>query len=219
MLENKSEYLEYEYEKALRDIYRIKIRINPAGFILVRNILPSFEFYSNITRSFCDREKCKNHEPLFFDDLKKVKKEFKFERKIKNVIFFVRNHIKMMDAFYKEYYEDKEDFDINKFYVSKYCFRYFGQGNTKSSKGYFHSTRIITHHLGEISDFRLYITKNISGDLLREVNEKITNLALSYVNLLDNGIDEAAKIAFSEKFKTNIEIIRKNLNDKTTKIN
>lgn len=185
------------------ELKEIKVRVNPAGFTLVRYILPHFEFYSNLVH---------NPNPLFIDksEIQSRSEKFNFENVIDNVIRLVKSHIKSMEIFFNEKFTKVTT--VEDFYTSDYCFRHLGGESVAREIGYFHSTRIITSHIDYLEAFRHEtLSKFVDEDfeVRKRINKTLTEKIKIYVEMLKNSIDERAKNDFIPGFEKAINLIEK----------
>ncbi len=198
------------------EIKKVKIRLNPAGFIYLRYLLPHFEFYSNMAN---------NRRSLYQHQFEKIlNKEgdkeivYDFEMTINRAYWAARVHIEAMEKFFKKNFGNMSP---EEYRASLYSFKHLGYGHPHQH-GYFHSTRILTAHIGYVDNFRHFALnkKELSPKVDRaDINRVLVNKIDLYVELLKNSIDDRAHRNFLEGFTTSIAKIRASqFKDFTTRI-
>lgn len=189
-----------------RELKRIQVRVNPAGFTYVRYLLPHFEFYSNLVR---------NDASLFREPLKREmvgeKPRYAFERRIDAVFGLVRRHVTSMKTFFNKRYVSAGITPV-KFAVSKYCFRHAGTSVLAQPRGQSHTIKVITAHINHIDLFRRRLLGKPwwtdSHERVR-VNQLLVERIRKYVDLLNESLDIDVARSFAVQFERPIQAIAK----------
>jgi hypothetical protein len=205
-----------ETAKIRNELKSILVRVNPAGFTLVRYILPHFEFYSNLVKN----TNALSHQPLERVSNPNSDVVYAFEEKIDKVFDQVQKHIASMKMFFDKRYL-AEGITPARFARSCYCFRHPGTARVATSSGHSHTIKIITAHIDYIDAFRLNLLRSsgLEGDLLRSVNRSLVARIEKYVGLLNHALDVGAPTLFKEQFEHAIQTIAKDdYNDCKTRI-
>jgi hypothetical protein len=186
-----------------RELKKIQVRVNPAGFTYVRYVLPHFEFYSNLA---------KNDSSLFHDPLRKAGGEggvYAFERKIDAVLKLVRRHVSNMRLFFAKRYVPA-GITAAKFAASKYCFRHAGTSPLAQTRGQSHTIKVISAHINHIDLFRrrlLWAPRwSDTGERVR-VNQLLVERIRKYVELLNDALDLDVAKSFAAQFERPIQMI------------
>ncbi len=139
------------YKRDPAEMDKVRIRLNSAGFIFLRYLLPHFEFYSMMSG---------NGQALYqiglgrrVDEAHDRRLAFDFEFALEKAFDLARLYIKSMNTFFKLKFE--KTLPPEDYRASRFAFKHFGSGGPQS-RGYFQSTRIITAHIGYIDKFRLF---------------------------------------------------------------
>ncbi|WP_048065254.1 hypothetical protein [Methanosarcina acetivorans] len=165
----------------------IKIRLNPAGFVYIRDITRHYEFFSF---------RVGNENPLFCSlgyENKGNDIEFEFIKNIKNTFKFAKERIDLLITFL-------ETRSADNFESSNHCFRtynnydIFEDDTFVRRRSILHSIRIIDSHISYIDGFRCFILNNgsylstIAASNIRTVksniNKEIIDMIEQYVSLL-----------------------------------
>jgi hypothetical protein len=156
-----SEFIENPNKQEDLKLKKIRVKVNPSGYIYLRYIIPHFEFFSR---------RINNTRPLFLaTKYDNREKKYQFEIFIDAVYKKVKVCIEDMRAFYRGVFTDRMNLGVEDFLYSNYSFKYkknqyldigefFDQQHT--SKGNFYSSRIIENHIGYIEAFRIFILNN-----------------------------------------------------------
>jgi hypothetical protein len=191
-----------------RELKRIQVRVNPAGFTYVRYLLPHFEFYSNLAR---------NDAPLFRDPLKRVIVNdvamYSFEQRIDAVFRLVRRHATSMKTFFNKRYIPA-GFNAMKFATSKYCFRHAGSSALAQARGQSHTIKVITAHINHIDLFRRRLLAKPWWTHSRDrdrahINQLLVERIRRYVDLLSEALDIEVARSFAAQFEKPIQAIAK----------
>jgi GTPase SAR1 family protein len=208
---NENESDSYKSELALN---RIKIQINPSGFIYLNEIMRHYEFFSI---------KAGNKEPLYTYlnlDVKKDKIIPVFFKNIEKTYQKTKRCIDSLKQFVKHFPGGVDGFER-----SEYCFKLFEPDETNpdddKENPRLYLMRIIDTHINYIDNFRAYILennifKNMYITLRRDdmpserhfmemVNSKIVDYLEKYVEMLN---DISEKKDLYDFFLRNIQKIR-----------
>lgn len=191
------------YNKRSGELDRIKIRINPSGYVFLRYVLRHFEFYSYFGGNkkplfICTGEKKYNNTNNFYYD---------FETIMENTFEVVSKHISAMKMFYEKHYHNK--MSREEYRNSSFSFKPI-EKDGRFGTGYFHSTYIITTHVEYIDRFRQLIFHKIeSTDEKISINRVIINQIEKYVNLMKDGLDDRSIKDFYYNYESKINIIKK----------
>lgn len=191
------------YNKRSGELDRIKIRINPSGYVFLRYVLRHFEFYSYFGG---------NKKPLFICNGEKKYNNtnnscYDFEEIIENAFEVVSKHISAMKLFYEKYYHNK--MSREEYRNSSFAFKPI-EKDGRFATGYFHSTYIITTHVEYIDRFRQHIFHKIEKtDEKININRVIINKIEKYVNLMKDGLDDRSIKDFYYNYENIINIIKK----------
>lgn len=198
------------------ELKKIKIRLNPAGFIYLRYLLPHFEFYSNMANN--------KHSLYQHSFVKKLNEDgdkelvYDFEPTINRAYRAARVHIEAMEKFFRKNFDNLTP---EEYRASVYSFKHLGHGHPHQH-GYFHSTRILTAHIGYIDNFRHFVLnrKELPQHTDKsDINRVLINKIELYVDLLKNSLDDRSHRDFLEGFMASITKIRASqFKDFTTRV-
>jgi hypothetical protein len=190
------------YNKRSGELDRIKIRINPSGYVFLRYVLRHFEFYSYFGG---------NKKPLFVCTGDKeysndTDYKYDFEIIMNNSFEVVSKHISAMKQFYEKHYHPK--LTQEEYRNSSFSFKPI-EKDGRYGHGYFHSTYIITTHVEYIERFRQFVFQKIENiDEKRNINKIIVSQIERYVDLMRNGVDDRAIKDFYHNYESKIKIIK-----------
>jgi hypothetical protein len=189
------------------DLRRIKVRLNPAGFIYLRYILPHFEFYNMLSGG--DASLFQYHPNKVLDEGRDRQLVFEFEPCLERVFKTVQVHVQAMTSFYKMKY--MPNMTTDDYRTSSFAFKHFG-GGSASIKGYFQSTRTITSHIGYLDNYRMFLLNKSDSEIPKVTNRVEINKAMcrhikAYILLLSTTIDDRAHKDFLAGFMSKMQII------------
>jgi hypothetical protein len=190
-------------QRAFSGLEDITITLNPAGFVCLKHILPHFEFYSNLIG---------NQMPLFYLGIRPAstkKFTFLFQEYIDGVQKLTRRHIVSMTTFFQRKLQSELKWDSRRYKKSDFSFRHLGDGSPRNS-GYFHSTRLLTSHIGYVDRFRLRTVQSMSmaGDQRAAlVNNTLIVAIEKYIGMFDLSLEEDAG-GFKDSFREKVKAIR-----------
>jgi hypothetical protein len=193
---------------ARNELNRILIRVNPAGFTLVRFILNHFEFYGHLKSN----ETSLFEEPLTGERMADGRWVYDFERKIDKVLNLVTEHVTLMRKFFDSHYGGVrvtgEDFPR-----SPYCFRHQGKARVAAVVGQSHTISLVTSHIDYIDHFRWHLFHGkkpliADPDEVKRVNDLLCDVLIKYVELLFVAPDEDEATRLAETFLKKIDLIR-----------
>ncbi len=186
---------------------KVQIRINPAGYIFLRHIMPHFEFYNVLAGGKCSLYEARLVKSV--DESKERMLVFDFEKILETVLQWTKMHIQAMALFYNAHFQPHMTTDGYR--ASRFTFKHFGGGGPKQ-KGYFHSTRIITTHISYIDNYRQFLLHDKREipkiTTKQELNRILCGYLEQFVQLLKNTIDDRAIKSFSPGFEANLNLIK-----------
>jgi len=225
-----------EYNDCKAILENVTLQINPSGFICLRYVITHFEYYSKLASIDI---------PLFsatdinFVDTPQVT-EYEFEPILKIVYEKVKEHFTLMQNYYRSTIMKIEEYNEDNFSKSDLVCKHYRKGNIYEERpranGYFHSTRIITKHIGYIDEFRLYLlnSKSFEESTINKmlnfnknknkpyINKYIIDILSNYIKLLRTSFDKYAIHRFAKDFEDRIEKIagpNKDYTDFQTSVN
>lgn len=205
-----------EKEEIKKQLNRVKVKINPSGFIYLKYLIVHFEFYSRLVS---------NRAPLFScTEMLPDKSLYAFEQTIDCVFERLILHCEMMEKFWQHQFVEKLDFTTNQFTVSSFSFKYTSRNKhveMRSGEGQFHASRIVNSHISYIDEFRYYLLHNdaFRNQLavnrnteevileLQRINKILVEKIIAYINLMERGADQNAKNYFAWDYKTCVQAI------------
>lgn len=149
---------------AFEELNALSININPTGFSYINQLIVHYEYYALWA---------KQKKPLFycvyFDH---NNNEFEFETNIRSVLELVKKHVHWHSTFFKKMYtrvilENGEKLNGHNFCNSVYAYNSVKHdlelketiGNIRSE---FHSTRVVSHHIRYIDEFRVFLLNDLA---------------------------------------------------------
>jgi hypothetical protein len=223
----------------------LKVSLNPAGFIYLNNILVHYEFYSNWMR-FQRKVTEDKPKPLFNDtDFNFVEGKYNWQTNILNVLSLIEGHVKHMNNFfeikYKPFLMNLKDQNVEvtdyaaEFYnspLSYWAYKYDLEHNQYNidiqNRKEFHSTRVLSSHIGYLDDFRLFLLNDIDFNnynennvwkwgnevyknkyQLHQINKIMIDYIKRYLKLMDLSIDKNLKTRILDPLYKATNIIEK----------
>ena len=174
---------EYLEEREIRDLRKVKVRINPSGFSYVRYVAPHFETYAVMA------EQAGSLLAQFTStDVSHGKK--KGIGAIKEVLKVVDKHFKWNEAFFRTKFVEQAGMDPMSFLgaESKYSFKWTGKA--VKSRGRFHMSRVAAVHVDYVDTWRRFVGREGGPD--PEFNKTVIGLTRRYFDYLKRIQDPAS---------------------------
>lgn len=216
-----------EYNELKETLEKIELEINPSGFTCLRYVITHFEYYSKLAN--VDIPLFSATDINFVDTPQMI--EYEFEGILTKVFEEVKEHFIMMQKYYETTMMKVEAYNEENFSKSDLVCKHYRRKNifeeAPRANGYFHSTRIITKHIGYIDEFRLFIlnfksfesqtiSKMLNFNQAKDksyINKFIIGIIESYIELLKSSFDVYAVKRFVGGFEERIRVIKGDNND------